>query len=125
MVRKLPMLCAIALTFSSLAITAQANPEHVATPLNTFGDTATSSKVISTPALITADNHSSVSRLQSNTTTFSVKNTVAPGVLSLNSFGHIEQNSVMPGVPEPSTMLLLGTGLLGALRYRARRKKQS
>jgi len=118
------MLFTIALTISAFGITAQANSNLAPLNLSTSDTTSSFCELNRVPSL-TNDNLSSLTGFKSQGAVFSVKYNGPDIAFSLASGGDVRVNSVMPGVPEPSTMLLLGTGLVGALRYRARRKKSA
>lgn len=115
------MLLTAALSLAASGITVHASPDLAPRNFNAV-ENASSFSIERSP-MLTGESTSPALHSKSDAPVFSVKFNGAPVSVWLSSGGSLRTKSIMPGIPEPSTILLLGTGLLGALRYRARRRR--
>jgi hypothetical protein len=115
------LLVSIALSLASVAMVTQAHP--INTPVEMAASDSNRSLELRSPMLsISADNSANPIKHQAVTSEiFSVTASVddLPSAVAMTSTqpGTL---SVIPGVPEPTTLLLLGSGLLGLLGRKGR-----
>lgn len=111
--------CAIAATIGICSITALAEPISMSAKLNTVAGMRSQPN---SAFLLSSANSLSAVGIQSETSATSF----LPSANMPHYTGTLDKTrtalSVTPGVPEPSAILLFGSGLLTALGYRAKRR---